>query len=181
MRSPKIYLCLASACLAAVLLFDSCKKNDDNASPAPKGTATATITKNANDSTFTFSASHTNVTAAMRKDTLVLAFADDKTGTIIEIGGYPISKTGTYTFQDNVDASYFGILGLDGGMTLDADYVSGIDIDGDDQVDGTGSVTLSTLKNNHAAGTFTMTMYNDNMDKTTVTDGKFDCALSMVP
>jgi hypothetical protein len=180
MTLPKFYLCLASVCLATLLLSDSCKKKD-NASPAAKETATATITKNANDSTFAFSASQTNVSAGMRKDTVVLAFVDDETGTFIEIGGYPITKAGTYTFQDNGDVSCFGLIGLSGGLTLDQYYVAGTDIDGDGEVDGSGSVTFSTLTHNHAAGTFTMTTFNENKDKATLTSGKFDCTLTLVP
>lgn len=180
MRPFKFYICTALVCLSAAIFAASCKKND-HASPAAKETATATMT-NAHDSTFTFSASTTtNVVAGMDKDTVAMVFVDDKTGTMLEFAAYPITKTGTYSFQDGTDLSCYAIMALDGGLSLDGYYTSGTDVDGDNTADGTGSLTISTLTHTRIAGTFSMTMYNANLDKMTVTHGKFDCAITQVP
>src|SRR5690348_15644412 len=166
MRPFKFYLCTALVCLSAALFAASCKKND-NASPAAKQTAAATMTTD-HDSTFTFSASTTtNVVAGMDKDTVAMVFVDDKTGTMLEFAAYPITKTGTYSFQDGTDLSCYALMALDGGVSYNGYYVAGTDVDGDNTADGTGSLTISTLTNSHIAGTFSMTMYNSNLDKIT--------------
>ncbi len=169
--SKKMFLSLLT-----ITVILSCGKEEEKPKDSKEVFATAQVAIG-NDIDFDFNGDiAVGVTGFETK--LGLGFMDSKQGNYLYLAVQAPNglKEGTYSLQikeaieDGVTA--YLTLNPDDGL-FPKNFDTKTDLDGDTWNDGTGNITITSLKGHWVEGTFSAVAYSKSGDEVRVTDGKF--------